>query len=362
MNKAEIENIIIDIELQGQICGVCCYKTEKNIQLLSELSTKPKYIYYINNDEISHQITDNLIIDKPDYLLIFSNERILLDMTNCIYKWGAKHYLLEGSGIIVSRKIKSSIVNVTKNIQFTYTKKNIDYEDFYIQKLDKYWEYLRSIKKKYFNGDMYSVIHICEDENNLNFQLAKTNYKNLIYSKNHDFRNEFHTCTTASIAIIETNDNYSILGKMSKDSAFSNQFKCIGGALSDNDITGTNIAINKMFNREILEEIGLDISDPSICLSNDTKWLLIREKLAFVGVCNIITLNLSKAELIEHFNKFHKEDLEKEIGELLFIKSFDELQQINEKQKADYVDELYSCYYGKKESLSWEQYKEEYYE
>ncbi len=196
-----------------------------------------------------------------------------------------------------------------------------------------------------------------EEKNNVKFLFGKTNYKHLIYSKEHDFRNDFHTCTTASIALIETKDGYSVLGKMSKDSAFSNQYKCIGGALSSDDIIKKQVDINNMFRRELLEEIGVDIFDAEVCSSNTTRWLLIRERLAFVGVCNIIKLNMTREELQKSFLSFQEQDEEKEVSELLFVKGSNEISSIEEQKKADYVDELYRCYFGEKKAVSWDQYK-----
>jgi 8-oxo-dGTP pyrophosphatase MutT (NUDIX family) len=112
--------------------------------------------------------------------------------------------------------------------------------------------------------------------------------------------------------------------------------------------------MDSMFAREISEEIGIDILDPEICQANDAKWLLVREKMAFVGVCNVVKLNLTKAQLLEKFAEHQKVDDEKEVESLLFIRSMSELDALPKNEKADYVDALYRCYFGLNAGFSWE--------
>lgn len=360
MNNMEIREIISNVELQGQTWRICCFRTLSNINRICDLSIEQSCVYYLELSSQKEKISEIIKCERPDYLFVFSDETEVVDMTSYIYEWGAKHYMLDEQKHIISPKPCSSIICVDKNILFKYSPKFIGYNAEYLKKVNEYWEYLKHIGKKYFNGEMYSINHVLEGEVNITFQFERTNYKHLIYSKEHDFRNEFHTCTTASIALIETIDGYTVLGKMSEDSAFANQYKALGGALSEEDISGCDINIEAMFTREIFEEIGLDISKSSVCQSNTTKWLLIREKMAFVGVCNVIKLRLSKEEVSERFILHQKSDKEKEVDELLFIRSFDELKQIDEKNKADYIDELFSCYFLQKNCMTWEQYKEKY--
>ncbi len=225
--------------------------------------------------------------------------------------------------------------------------------------MDKYWDYLGKKVKTFFNGIMFSIYKCEEDSDKLYFYLEETDYKHMIYTKEHDFRNYEHTCTVASIALIKTKDGYSVLGKMSGNTAFANKYKCIGGALDFSDLDLNLVNIKRLFQREILEELGIDICNNNICSSIERKWLLIRERMAFVGLCSEIQLNLNRDELTELFNNFRKIDKEKEVSCLLFVKSFEDIYVIDENKKADYVDELYATYFEVKKAVTWDEYKEQ---
>ncbi|MCI7492002.1 MAG: hypothetical protein MSA91_04325 [Lachnobacterium sp.] len=349
MSETEILEATNKIDEQGQKWILCC--NDKEINSIAE-----DRIFYIDRCHDDYSFIEGR---RPEYLILLEKDTEFIERTSFIYEWGGKHYIVENEAAIISRKIESNIISIDKEVCFLYSQKEIRYPLSFKEKVNKYWEYLVRVGKKHFNGIMFSINEIRESSDELRFIFGKTYYKYMIYSKEHDFRNDYHTCTTASIALLETMDGYSILGKMSANSAFANQYKCLGGALSTEDINGEFIDINSMFSREIKEEIGLDISDKSVCISNKMKWLLIREKMAFVGVCSVIKLKMTKVQVQQHFNIFKEIDTEKEIDELIFVSSFEEINQIQSHQKADYVDELYKCYYSKKDCITWEQYKKE---
>lgn len=357
MDDIRLKKIIQDLESKRQIWFIYCRPSISNKKFIFSHGIDEGKIVFNETEAINENVICGLKVRKPDYLLVLESDYDLIDETRFIYEWGGKHFLLREDGYIISRQVKSYVVEISKNVVFGITTGRMDYQQEYEEKVDAYWNYLINTGKKFYNGEMYSLVQVLEDEDCLRFMFGKTDYKHLIYSKEHDFRNEFHTCTTASIALIETIDGYSVLGKMSNESAFADQFKCIGGALSSDDIIEMQVDINHMFRREILEEMGIDIYDKELCLSNTNRWLLIRERLAFVGVCNIIQLNMTKEKLTNHFLAFHEQDKEKEVSELLFVNSYDEILSIEDGEKADYVDELYKCYFLENNGMSWEHYK-----
>ncbi|MCL2112553.1 MAG: hypothetical protein FWH31_01235 [Streptococcaceae bacterium] len=346
MDSIKVETVIQEKREQGQTIAIFCYDNLNNQKTIKTLSVQPDYLYLFEHSETVEEHISKIKTNRPDFLIIFAEEKNLIALTNFIYDWGGRHLLVAETIKTISREIASKIVKIDKAIIFKSLDTEIQYPNAYSDKVTKYWKALMESGKSYWDGLMYSVDRVNETEKSLCFEFAKTNYRNFIYSKEHDFRNDFHTCTTASIAIIETSDGYSVLGKMNKDSIFSEQYKCIGGTLDEEDFDGNVVNFERMFSREITEELGINIYDKKICRSNESKWLLIREEMAFVGLCNVIKLTISKNELIKIFNqKQRNSEDEKEVEHLLFIKTMDEINAIPKNEKADYVDILYHRYF-----------------
>ena len=357
----KVSTVINEKIEQGQSVGIYSQGeinlNLKNIEHVIDIYCEGKDHY---NDIKIKGISD-IYTDKPDFLIVLSKEcdQEVINKTSFIYEWGGKHILLNTGIEYLSRKVTSKVVSTKKDIVLLKGDKKF-YENRISQiKVDKYWDYLGKKVKTFFNGIMFSIYKCEEDSDKLYFYLEETDYKHMIYTKEHDFRNYEHTCTVASIALIKTKDGYSVLGKMSGNTAFANKYKCIGGALDFSDLDLNLVNIKRLFQREILEELGIDICNNNICSSIERKWLLIRERMAFVGLCSEIQLNLNRDELTELFNNFRKIDKEKEVSCLLFVKSFEDIYVIDENKKADYVDELYATYFEVKKAVTWDEYKEQ---
>ena len=338
------ETVISQKKAQGQTIAVLSNH---------ELSVSADKIYTSENLE-------QIKLDQPDFLIIFADEENLLAQTEFIYDWGGKHALIGEEVAYKSRAIASRIVNLDtkKKLVFKKLAQKISYPDDYAQKVSSYWDYLLAHGRAYWDGLMFSVCGVRESADELRFEFAQTNYRHFTYSKDHDFRNAHHTCTTASIALLETSDGYAVLGKMNAASVFSGQVKCLGGTLDAADFDGDTVNFERMFSREIFEELGIDISDNAVCASNEPRWLLIREQMAFVGLCNVIKLKLTKADLLDIFKQKRRDsEDEKEVERLVFIKSMLELDAFAQNEKADYVDALYRCYFGLETGLTWAEFQ-----
>lgn len=341
----------------GQSIALCCFNTEENRKLVDHLFLDAEHICLLETkDELCLKKTiETLNRLKPDFLIVFKDEE-LVESTEQLYEWGGKHCVVSDTIKTKSREIHSKVIEVNSEVIFKFNGELIHYRDDYIKKVNAYWDGLKSKGKTFYDGGMYSVTNCVNQDHRIIVEFGKTTYRYMIYTKEHDFRNEHHTCTTASIALIETSDGYSVLGKMSEESAFSNQVKCLGGALYETDFDNGLVNMKRYFSRELEEELGITLSDWTNGDFEEKKWLLVREKMAFIGVCNVIKLNLNKEELLERFKNHRDKDDEKEVDYLLFIKSYDELMMLDKDVKADYVDELYACYFGVKQGIAWEDF------
>ena len=350
MDVALIKQVIQEKMDQGQSVAIFCSAHQRNQELIKSLTDQiGEGIFLFDVEEIKRI--------RPDFLIIFQGEKALMEQTTVIYDWGGKHLYIDHEVHVKSRAVRSELVRITKKIIFKSNHKKITDDAIYSDQVDRYWNALMKSGKHYWDGIMYSVNRIEENEQAITFAFGQTNYRNFVYSKAHDFRNKNHTCTTASIALIETSDEYSVLGKMNEDSVFSGQYKCMGGTLDRIDFDGEIVSFDRMFQREISEECGIDLSSSEICHSNESQWLLIRENMAFVGICNRIQLNISKDELQLRFNnKSRNSEDEKEVDQLLFIRSMAEIEAIERHKKADYIDALYRCYFGLDNGKTWAEY------
>lgn len=364
--KNELREKMADIKNQGQTIAAFGAAAKGNT-LLNYCGIGKDYIDFVVDDitykqgkflpgtRIPVYSIKELEKRKPDYLLVlpWNLESEIIKKTTFIYNWGGKHIIPTNKMKCISKPVESKVIHINKEVLFIYNEERIKLPESEREKIENYWNYMVKKGKNYFNGDVYSVYKYLENEKQLIFYLGLTDYKHLIYTKEHCFRNPYHTCSIASVALLLTKDGYLVLGKMALQTAFSGQYKCIGGGLDIIDMKNQIVVPEKIFQRELKEEIGINITDPKICTDIRFRWLLVREKLAFIGVCYEINLTITRNELEKIFNEYKVIDKEGELEELLFIANEDELCVIRSEEKADYVDELLLCFFHVKKSTEW---------
>ena len=176
------------------------------------------------------------------------------------------------------------------------------------RKINDCWDKFIKDRKSYWDGEIVIVTDIDLDNNIL--EIGKTKFSSLIYSQNSE--NLTIRPLFASI-LLKTKDYKYIIIKNNH-----NKINLIGGLADFADFKNDNFAPDSCIEREVLEEIGINLRDKSQVLNYCMKYLKIpidNEKYYPVGVLYTGNLNFTSKE----FEKYIKNNtFDGEIKECYF--------------------------------------------
>ena len=161
------------------------------------------------------------------------------------------------------------LIEINKNLNFE-TKKTIEIEipNLMKDKIKNYWNSFIKDKKDYWDGDIFIVTKI--DLNNRILEIGKTKFSSLIYAK----RNNDLTIRSLFASILfKTKDNKYVIIKNNH-----NNINIIGGMADKADFLNNHFCPDLCIRREVLEEIGLDITNTSHILNFQMKYLKVPKK------------------------------------------------------------------------------------
>lgn len=245
--------------------------------------------------------------------------------------------------------ISKLIFNGVENYRFTYAGNEVELPLEIKKEIDNYWKHLISLGKKYTNGDLFTVEDIKIDEDKyLNFTINKTKFAHYLYTVKNNFEGKYICRSIATSALFITKDNYYVFGKMSSNTSLGGKIKFIGGAISTDDFVEDKFIPENCIEREVREEIGIDIRDKLNVRSMNLKYFITRKNLSFINICFEINLHLTSNEIMNMFNSYNEylanNKLEQELEKIVLVeKSNCNIKEFLIKNKdilIDYMEEL----------------------
>ena len=214
-----------------------------------------------------------------------------------------------------------------------------------VDKIKSHWEKAYSKNPKLFNGEIFSADFINYVDKYILVTVVETDYAHYLCTKDHEFLLDSPCCTVAFGAIIITNDNYFVFGKMANHTSFPGIIQCIGGGIDKSDtFDGLNgyISPTKTILREIKEEIGLTLSEPVKPLIPG--YIITRDDKSMFGACYTIKINIPLNEVINIYNRYNaSEGFNGEIENVIHVKrnsiAAEEFLSMRA-QRVDYLEEI----------------------
>ena len=227
------------------------------------------------------------------------------------------------------------IKEIKKEIKFILKDPiEIDKSDELKTRINDNWNEFIKDKDGYFNGDIYVVCNQKETENEVIYEVGKAKYADLIYAKNHK---ELTIYSLFTSILFKTKDDFYTFILNSH-----NRVNIIGGLADINDFISGIFIPEKCLERELKEEINIDINDKNIILNYNKKYLSIPDidtNIYPFGVVFLGELNYTKDELKEYLmnNKMYCDN---EIKDMLFF-SNDAIHELNKAEnKEPYLIDL----------------------
>ena len=193
------------------------------------------------------------------------------------------------------------IIRLTKPINF---KNKIPFEmeisETIKNKIDNYWKEFTKGKTGYWDGDVFVVTNI--DENNI--EVSRTKYSSIVYAK---FHKDLTIRSLFASILLKTTDNKYVIIKNNH-----NIFNIIGGMADKSDFKNDIFYPDYCIKREVLEEIGIDLDNKTQVLDYEMKYLKVpknNENYYTIGILYTGSLNFSSEEFKQYLmaNKFDDE-------------------------------------------------------
>lgn len=201
------------------------------------------------------------------------------------------------------------------------------------EKIDIYWKEFIKDKKDYWDGDIFIVTNI--DLNKNIIEISKTKFSTLIYAKQHK---DLIVRPLFTSILLKTKDNKYLIIKNSH-----NSINLIGGMADYLDFKEKIFFPDSCIQREVLEEIGIDLNNNSQVADYNMKYLKVptdNENYYTIGILYTGILNFTSKELKKYINN---NNLDGEIKEYYFY-STEECLNLQLKEKdISYLKEFISA-------------------
>ena len=141
------------------------------------------------------------------------------------------------------------------------------------EKIEKNWENAIKSGANIWNGEVSLVSNIIEDANKIKIVCSKTDYAHYLYGERVGLPEEYSCPNLSGGAIIETSDNYYIIGELEKSTSYPRMLTLSGENIDVEDINCGCIDIIKTISRECTEEINIGLEDKSKVRSFKIKYI-----------------------------------------------------------------------------------------
>lgn len=236
------------------------------------------------------------------------------------------------------------IKQITKPIILKYDNRTLNLPIEIKENIEKFWNLLIKENPNLFNGENHCVESIIEKTDYIEMKVVKTNYATYLYSERVGLPNKsFKIIHIWSGILLETKDDYYVIGEMDDTTSVPKCLQLPGGGTSDEDIKDNILDINLNLKRELKEELNLDLDD----INYEMKYLECpSEKRSVYGFLAIGKLDMTKEELYKHFEEYknyiEKNNLEQEFSKLVFLNKSNALKELDvlKNPKRDYLREF----------------------
>ncbi len=205
------------------------------------------------------------------------------------------------------------------------------------EKIEKNWENAIKSGANIWNGEVSLVSNIIEDANKIKIVCSKTDYAHYLYGERVGLPEEYSCPNLSGGAIIETSDNYYIIGELEKSTSYPRMLTLSGENIDVEDINCGCIDIIKTISRECTEEINIGLEDKSKVRSFKIKYICIEnnEEQPGVQIFAKVKLNITAREVKENYDKYleylRENNLEVEFEKIYLIEKENVIKELSKK-------------------------------
>lgn len=215
------------------------------------------------------------------------------------------------------------------------------------RKIEEFWNKCKTENPNLWNGELMCVGEYKKEGKEIEIVCKKTNYAHYLYDERIGLSKEYACSSLVAGCLIETSDNYYIVGELADNTSFPHCMQISGGSADNNDIKDGKIDIFNTIIRECKEELNINLQDKKMVENFHINYICLpREKVHTYILYAKAQLNMNKLQMQEYYEKYleylKENNLEIEFGKLHFIKkgkTTEELEKFTN-PKRDYLKNL----------------------
>lgn len=240
------------------------------------------------------------------------------------------------------------VISSAKEVVLKDMHKKMDLPEGLKRKIEEFWKTQIEENPHLFNGKVWNVTGKEENLQSIQLILEETDYAHYLYDERHGVEEEYACHNLSGGVFIETIDGFAVVGELDETTSYPRCLQVSGGGIDpEQDKVDGEFDIIKTAERELKEELNLDLKDKKHIQSYRFKYLEVPEGSRH-SYCVILRAkaNFTAAQLEQHFREY-KAYLEESSGEIEFSKlhfltigkAVEELERL-ENPKRIYVKQL----------------------
>lgn len=224
-------------------------------------------------------------------------------------------------GLIIKIEFKEEMQELPKDIK---------------EKINNFWKKSKIENTSLFNGQLICVSEYKETNKLIEITCKRTTYAHHLYDERIVLAKEYGCHNLVVGCLLETSDNYYVIGEMASNTSVPNCLQIPGGNVDNTDIKKGRVDVLNALIRECKEELNIDIQDKNLIHSCKLKYISLPNEIsnAYLMIAKG-KLKMTKNEMIEYYKNYLKY-LKDNSLEMEFVK----LHFINKKKTKEELDKL----------------------
>lgn len=217
-----------------------------------------------------------------------------------------------------------------KNIEGMTIKVKIEDEQFELpyeikRKVEEFWNQCILENPNLWNGELMCVGEFKREGDQIVITCKKSNYAHYLYDERIGLPKEYACSSLVAGCLLETSDNYYIVGELAENTSFPYCMQISGGNADKNDIKDGRIDIFNTIIRECQEELNISLQDKQQVEHFELKYISLPSESVHTYILFAKgKLNMTRAQMQEYYEQYLKylkeNNLEVEFGKIHFIK------------------------------------------
>ena len=162
------------------------------------------------------------------------------------------------AGTTIKIKFKDEMIELPKDIK---------------EQINIFWKQSKKANPSLFNGELICVSEYKESNDLIEITCKRTSYAHHLYDERVGLPKEYGCHNLVVGCLLETSDNYYVIGEMTSNTSVPNCLQIPGGNVDNTDIKEGRVDILNALIRECREEVNINLQDKNMVDSFGIKYI-----------------------------------------------------------------------------------------